>query len=111
MVHEVDLVVGAVGVAGPEALGVAEVAIHVLPAVVEDAAVGGQGAVALVERAAPDLVDVRAVAVHPKDIAHDVAVAHAVLRLAGRREGDAAVGQIERVDVGDAGAEGELPEP
>ena len=65
---------------------------------------------ALVQRAVADLLDVRPVGVHREQVAHDVPVAHAVLRLAGRGEEDAAVGQVDRVDVGDAGAEGQLPQ-
>ena len=69
---------------------------------------GSSDGVALVQRAVADLLDVGAVGVHREQVAHDVPVAHAVLRLAGRGEQDPAVGQVDRVDVGQAGAEGEL---
>ena len=100
----------AVGVARPESLRVAEVAVHVLPAVVEDAAVGQDGGVSLEERGDADLVDVRAVRLHAVEVAHDVAVAHAVLRVARGREHDVAVRQERGVDVAHALRARELAE-
>ena len=77
-----DSVARAVGVARPESLRVAEVAVHVLPPVVEDAPVWQDGGVSLEERGDANLVDVRAVRLHAVEVAHDVAVAHAVLGVA-----------------------------
>jgi hypothetical protein len=101
-------VVGAVRVDRPQALGVAEVAVDVLPAVVEDAPVGHHRAVSLEERGLADLVDVGAVAAHPEEVAHDVAVAPAVLRLARGGEDDVAARDVDRVDVEDALLRGQL---
>ena len=56
----------------------------------------------LKERRDADLVDVRAVRLHAVEVAHDVAVAHAVLRVARGREHDAAVRQECRIDVAHA---------
>ena len=91
-------VVRAVRVAGPESLRVAVVAVHVLPAVVEDASVGEDGGVPLEERRSADLVDVRAVGLHLEEVAHDVAVAHAVLRLTRGGENDVAALAGARVE-------------
>ena len=110
VVAPVDGVVGAVGIAAPDPLGIAEIAVDVFPAVVNDPAVGQQRGVALVQRAVADLLHVGAVGLHREQVAHDVPVAHAVLGLAGRREQDAAVGQVDRVDVGQAGSERDLPQ-
>ena len=104
----IDDMVGAVGIGRPQALRIAEIAIDILPAVVDHAAVGQQRGVSLVQRAVADLLDVGPVGLHREEVAHDVPVAHAVLGLAGRREEDLAVGQVDRVDVGDARAEGQL---
>ena len=62
------------------------------------------------ERALSDLLDVGAVRVHLVEIAHDMAVAHAVFRLARGREDDFSRGEISGVDIGGAGYEGELAE-
>ena len=94
IVAPVHRVVGAVRKDRPKPLGVAEVAVHVLPAVVEDAAVGREAAVPLEQRALTDLVDVGAVGLHAEQVAHDVAVAHAVLRLARRGERDGVIRQV-----------------
>ena len=110
VVAPVDGVVGPVGIGDPNALGVAKIAVHVFPAVVDHAPVGQQGRMALVQRAVADLLDVRAVGVHREQVAHDVPIAHAVLRLAGRGEENPAVSQIDRVDVRQPGAEGQLLE-
>ena len=101
-------VVGAVGIDGPDALGVAEVAIDVLPAVVDHAAVGQQRRVPLVQRAVADLLDVGPVRLHHEQVAHDVPVAHAELGLPRGSEQDPPVGKVDRVDVGDAAVEREL---
>ena len=94
-----DGVRGAVRVHGPQRLGVAEIAIHVFPSVIENPAIGHQGGVAFEERALADLVDVGAVGLHAKEVGHDVPVAHAILRLAGRGKHDAAVRQIQRIEI------------
>ncbi len=94
-------VVRAVRAAEPHALGVAEVAVHVFPPVVHDGPVGHEGGMPLVERAVAHLVHVGPAGVHPEEVAHDMAVAHAELGLAGGGEDDAAVGQVARVDVRD----------
>ena len=107
-VAPVDGRVGPVGTHAPHALGVAEVAVHVLPAVVQHPAVGRQRSVALVQRAVPDLMNVRSVGVHHEQVAHDVPVAHAILGLPRGSEEDAAVGQVDGVDVGDTRAERKL---
>ena len=100
----------AVGVACPESLRVAEVAVHVLPTVVEHATVGKDRGVSLEERGDADLVDVRAVRLHAVEVAHDVAVAHAVLRVARGREHDVAIRQEDGIDVAHALRTRELPE-
>ena len=109
VVLPVDRVPGAVRVDGPHALGVTEIAIDVFPAVVEDAAVGQQRGVAFVQRVVADLLQVRAVGIHGVQVAHDVAIAHAILRLTGGGETDAAVGQIDRIDVREPAPERQLP--
>ena len=111
VVAPVDGVVGAVGITDPGALGVAEVAVDVLPAVVDDPAVGQQRRVPFEQRAVPDLLDVGSVGVHREQVAHDVPVAHAVLRLARRAEHDDAVGQVDRIDIADTCPKGQLPQP
>jgi len=55
-----------------------------------------------------ELADVRAVGVHHEQVSHQVALAGDVLRLAGRAESNLAVGQVDGLDVGHAGREGEL---
>ena len=55
-----------------------------------------------------DLVDVGAVGLHAVEVGHDVSVAHAELGLAGGREDDTVVGEVQGIDVGDAASEGEL---
>jgi hypothetical protein len=55
------------------------------------------------QSAAADLMDVGALAFHPEQVAHDVAVAQAILRLAGGGEDDASVWQIDQIDVVDLG--------
>jgi hypothetical protein len=67
--------------------------------------------VALVECALADLMDVGAVGVHAKEVAHYVAVAHAILRLARRGENNAVIGQIQRIEVRYAECTGKLPQP
>ena len=63
------------------------------------------------QRAVPDLLDVGPVGVHREQVAHDVPVAHAVLRLARRTEHDPIVRQVDRIDVRDPRAERQLPQP
>ena len=108
VVAVVDRVVRAVGIASPEPLGIAEIAVHVLPAIVDHPPVGQHRAVPFVQRAVADLPEVGPVGADGKQVAHDVPVAHAVLGLAGRGEEDAAVRQVERIDVGNARAAREL---
>ena len=111
VVAPIDRVAGAVRIDRPERLGVAEVAVHVFPAVVEDASVGHQRAVAFEERALADLVDVGAVGLHAEEVGHDVPVAHAVLRLARGGEHDRAVRQVKRIEIIHVPRERELAEP
>ena len=94
-----DRVTGPVRVHRPQPLRVAEIAVHVFPAVIQDAPVRHQAGVSLEQRALADLVDVRAVAVHPVEVRHDVHVAVAVLRLARAGEDDLPVGQIDGINV------------
>ena len=100
VVSPIDRVIGAVGVHGPGALGVAEIAIDVFPPVVEDSSVGQEHGMSLVQRAMTDLLDVGSVGIHGVQVAHDMPVAHAVLRLTRGGEADPAVGQVDWVDVG-----------
>jgi len=108
VVAPVDGVVGAVGAAAPHALRVAEIAVDVLPAIIDDPAVGQQRGVAFVQRAVTDLLHVGTVGFDRKQVAHDVPVAHAVFGLARGGEEDLAAGQIDGVDVAHAGAERQL---
>ena len=108
VVAPVDFMLRAVGVRDPDALRVAEVAVDVFPAVVDDASVGKERGMSFKERAFADLLDVGAVRVHLVEVAHDVAVAHAVFRLAGRGEDDFARRKIDGVDIAGALDEGEL---
>ena len=103
IVPPVDSVVRAVRVDRPQALCVTEVAVHVLPAVVENAAVRQKRPVPLEQRALPDLVDVGAVRRHAEQVRHDVAVAHAVLRLPTGGKNDRVIGEVQRVNVRNSG--------
>ena len=88
-----------VGIRRPKPLRVAEVAVDVLPAVVEDPPVGEQAPVPLEEGTFADLLDIGPVVVHHEQIAHNVTIAHAVLRLARRGEQNPPVGEVDRVDI------------
>ena len=93
----------------PKTLSVAEVAVDVFPAVVDDSPVGEDAGMSFKERAVTNLNHVGTVCVHRVQVAHDMAVAHAVFRLARGRENNLAVGQIVRVNIRQVLAEGNLP--
>ena len=100
--------IGAVGPDRPQSLGIAEIPVNVFPAIIEDASVGQQRAVALEQRALADLMNVGPVRFHAKQVGHDMPVAHAILRLARGRKGDCAVRQIQRINVRHAPGKGQL---
>ena len=110
VVAPIDFVLRSVGVGDPYALGVAEVAVDVFPAVVDDASVGEERGMSFKERALSNLLDVGTVRVHLVEIAHDMAVAHAVFRLARGGEDDFPRGEISGVYIGRSVYEGELSE-
>ena len=103
-----DQVGRAVRVRDPESLRVAEVSVHVLPAVVNDAAVGKEGGMPFKERTVSDLVHVGTVGFHREEIAHDVTVAHAEFRFARAGEKDPSVGKVDRIDVAHPASERDL---
>ncbi len=109
VVAPIETVPGSVRIADPKPLRVAEVAVDIFPPVIQDPAVRHQGGVAFEERGFADLPDVRAVGLHAVKIAHDVAVAHAVLGLTRCGEKDIAVRQPNRIDIRNARIRGELP--
>ena len=77
-------VLGAVGIDCPETLGIGKIAVHVFPAVINEAAVGHDRGMAFCKRADSDLIDPATVRVHCVEIVHDVLVAHAIFLLASR---------------------------
>ena len=110
VVAPIDRLVRAVGIDGPDAVGVAEVAVHVFPAGIQDAAVGRQRAVVVEQVVLADLVDVRSVRFHAEQVRPVIAAALVVLRLPRRGEHDPLVGQIEGIEVRHARRRGELPQ-
>ena len=73
---------GSVRINRPKSLCVAEIAVDVFPAVIENASIVQNSRVALKERAFGNLMDIGSVTVHLEQVAHDVAIAAAILRLA-----------------------------
>lgn len=110
IVAVVESMTGAVRINGPEAEGGAEMTIHVLPAVVEDAAVRHQRGMALKQNVVSDLDQIPSLGIHAEQVAHDVAVAVTVLGLTRRGDNDVAVGQKHGIDVADFLTMGELAE-
>src|SRR4030042_667418 len=95
IIAPVNRLVRAVRIHRPEPLGVAEIPIHVLPAIVEYSPVRHKRRMALVQCAFSDLVDVGSISIHPKKVAHNVTVTHAILRLTRRRKNKAVIRQIQ----------------
>ena len=54
------------------------------------------------------LDDIGSIGIHEKQVAHDMAVAHAELGFAGAGENDRSIGQIQRINVADIIGKGEL---
>ena len=100
--------VGPVGVHGPERVRIAEIAVHVFPSLVENAAVRQKDALVLEQRALGDLVDVGAVRIHTEQVGSDILAAHVVLRLPRGREHDAVVGQVDGVKIAHVRGERQL---
>ena len=99
VVPVVERMAGAIGVDRPEPLGVSEIAVHIFPAVVDDAPIRQEGSVPLHEGAFADLVDVCPIRLHAVQVPHDVDVTHAVFGLARGGEEDVVIGQVKGVDV------------
>jgi len=100
IVAPIDRLICAVRIHRPKPLGIPEIAIHILPAIVEYSSVRHERRMALVQRALSNLMDVGSISIHPKKVAHNVTVTHAILRLTRRRENDAVIRQVQRIKIG-----------
>ena len=64
VVAPIDGMVRSIGIADPGPLSVAEISIHILPAIVQDAAVGQQSRMTFKQRAVTNLMNVGSISVH-----------------------------------------------
>ena len=111
VVAPVDRLVGSIGVHRPQRLRIAEVPVHIFPAIVQDTAVGGDVRGPIEQGVLGDLVDIGPVGLHTVKIAHDMPVAHAILGFARGGKHDAVVGQIQGVQVVHIRQMGQLLQP
>ena len=92
---------GPIGVGHPEAMPITEIAIDIVPTAVKNPPVRHQRHLVLVRRAAGDLMNVRAIGAHAKQLRHDLSIARNVLEIARGCENNAVVCQINCVHVAD----------